>query len=190
MFTLALVLWHKGTCPGRCVLYERAGELDACFVCVAKGVGSTGVRDTASSVCFGRGALCKCATATVTCHFYVTAFVARCRVAVVNPEEGAYSHLFARLYKCNVAIWGEFHDFAWAEVADVVVAKVWQGAAFLQGDHGTVFFTEDNRGAAPLVAACVELAVAAENEHGAATLDLFLNVLETVYNGILGGNEC
>ena len=186
---LFLVLGHEGAGPGRRVLDEGAGELDACLVGVAQGVGGSGVGDSAGGIGFGRSALCKGGTAAVAGHFHVASFVAGGWITVINPEERADGHLVAGLDQRGVAIGSELHYFARAQVADVFVAQVLEGAALLQGNHGAVFFTQHDGRAAPPIAAGVELALFVHQKDGAAALDLFMDILETIDDGILSSNE-
>lgn len=190
VFTLTLVLRHKGTCPGRSVLHEGACKLDASFVCIAQGVRSTGVRNTASGISFGGSTLSKCGTATVAGHFHIAAFVGGCWIAVVNPQEGADGHLLAGFDQSVDSFGSEFCNFAGAQIAEVVVAQVRQRAAFLHGDDGTILLAHDDGSTAPLVAGGVELAVAVHDENGAATLDLLLYVVQAFDDGVLGGDQC
>ena len=149
----------------------------------------TGVRDSAGGVGFGGSALGERGTAAVAGHFDIATFVARCRVAIVNPEERADGHLLAGLDERRFAIRSDLHDFTGTEVTHVFVAEVVQGAAFLDGNHRAFLLAEDNRRAAPLVAACKELAIAVHEQHGAATLHLLVHVLEAIDNRVAGRDE-
>ncbi len=79
-------------------------------------------------------ALCEVFTAVVAHSFYVYAFIACGRVAVVNPQERTDFHFFLRLLQDFVAVGGNINDFCRSEfvfvrVAEVHVGKVFKGKA-------------------------------------------------------------
>ena len=173
---------HKGARPGGRVLDERARIGDAGFICVADRVRDAGIRDAGDRIgadVVALVALCEQAAAAVAHFFDADALVGGGRIAVIDPQEGADLHLFARGDERADVFGIEHDDLTRPELAVILIPEVEVGEAFEARAEAVRLFAEDDRCAAELIARGVD-ALRREDQHGERTVHNFLRVADTL----------
>ena len=152
---------------------------------VANGVGNAGIRDTGHIVHIRKGALLFLLpshdlTVADTHDLHIFALVVGVGVAVVGPQEGADLHLVPGGRKLLHAVGGDFHDFAGAQLVDVLVAQLVVGKG-LKGDTAAVgVLAHQNRQATHLVPGGDD-AVGGQQQDGAGAVDDLLGIVNAVH---------
>jgi len=115
---------HKRTRPCRCIFDERSGERNTGFIGISDGMSKTGIGNTCNGVRFHSVALCQFSTAVVAHLFYTDALIGRSRIAVVNPEERTYFHVFATAGKCFGADRSDDNHFARSQFFVILILTI------------------------------------------------------------------
>lgn len=150
---------------------------DAFAFGVTEGHADTRIGDAAGAVYFGGISLTHLESAGEAHFLDVAAFVARGGETVVDPQEGTDLHPLFGTAELLDAIGMQADNLARTEVAVNLVVEVGETARLAGGGIGSVLATDDDGGASPLVARSDD-AVFGQEQHGAGTLDVLIDILD------------
>ena len=179
-----LICGSEGTGPGGGVLDEGTGEGLMGLVCVADGVGQTGVRHARHEVHVRHGAgfhfLAGHDLAVAVAHdLHVFALVVGVGVAVVRPQEGADLHFRAGGGQLSKAVRRHFHDLPGAKLVMVLIAQLVVGEGLEGYAQAVVIFPHQN-GQPPQPIPGGDDGVGGQQQNGAGAVNDLLRVADAV----------
>ena len=180
---LALPGRHEGPGPGGGVLDEGSGKGNAGCIRIADGVGDAGVGNAGDGIGRDIVPLCQHGTALIAHLLDIHALIAGRGIAVVDPEEGADTHILSCRALLFDALRRDKNDLAGTQFIAVVVSQIEVGEV-LKGDTvAGLVFAYHGGSPSETVAGYIDARIC-QQEDGHGPLNLFLCVQETIHDGV------